>query len=233
MAHKIWKLPGLTGNQLKIIAMVTMTLDHMGLLLFPQVALLRWLGRLSMPIYAYMIAEGCRHTRNRKRYLLRLLGLGILCQVVYFVSMGSLYMCILITFSLSVGVILAAEWAGKKGEVVRFFTIVGAILLVRVICDVVPLWLPGTDYAIDYGTVGVMLPVLAYYGKTKPKRLALFALGLSCLAWDCGGNQWLGLAALPLLALYNGQRGKYAMGKLFYVYYPAHLVVLYGLSMIF
>lgn len=55
---------GLSGNQLKLIALATMTLDHVGAYLLPQVLFLRILGRLSLPIYAYMIAEGCRHTRS-------------------------------------------------------------------------------------------------------------------------------------------------------------------------
>ena len=73
---------GLTGNQLKIIAMITMTVDHVGMQLFPRLLWLRMIGRLAMPVYAYMIAEGCRHTRDRKKYLLRLLGMGALCQIV-------------------------------------------------------------------------------------------------------------------------------------------------------
>ena len=94
-----FKLPfGLTGNQLKIIAMLTMTCDHVGLQLLPQWGFLRILGRLALPIYAWMIAEGCRHTRSRKKYLLRLASLAALCQIVYFIAMGSLYMCILVTF---------------------------------------------------------------------------------------------------------------------------------------
>ena len=93
---------GLTGNQLKILAMIAMTCDHVGVQLFPQLLWLRLIGRLALPVYAYMIAEGCRHTRDRKKYFLRLFGMGVLCQAVYFVAMGSLYMCILITFSLSV-----------------------------------------------------------------------------------------------------------------------------------
>ena len=48
--------PGLTGNQLKIIAMIAMTFDHVGVQLFPQVLWLRLIGRLAMPIYAFMIA---------------------------------------------------------------------------------------------------------------------------------------------------------------------------------
>ena len=74
----------LTGNQLKLIAMVAMTADHVGLQLLPQVGFLRILGRLAMPLYAYMIAEGCRYTRSRKRYFLSIALMGLLCQLVYF-----------------------------------------------------------------------------------------------------------------------------------------------------
>ena len=74
---------GLTGNQLKIIAMIAMTCDHVGMQIFPRLLWLRMIGRLAMPIYAFLIAEGCRHTRDRKKYLLRLLGMGALCQAVY------------------------------------------------------------------------------------------------------------------------------------------------------
>ena len=102
------KLP-LTSNQLKLLAMVTMTLDHIGVHLFPQCLFLRIIGRLAMPIYAYMIAEGCAHTRNRKQYLLQLAGMAFVCQLVYFIAMGSLFQCILVTFSLSILLIYAIE----------------------------------------------------------------------------------------------------------------------------
>ena len=61
-------LPGLSGNQLKIIALIAMTIDHIGLQFLPHVTILRIIGRLAFPIFAYMIAEGCLHTRNRRRY---------------------------------------------------------------------------------------------------------------------------------------------------------------------
>ena len=49
---------GLTGNQLKLIALITMTIDHIGYILLPQYRILRIIGRLAFPIYAYMIAVG-------------------------------------------------------------------------------------------------------------------------------------------------------------------------------
>ena len=60
----------LTGNHLKLIAAFAMLLDHVGILLFPQIRLLRILGRLAYPIFAFMIAEGCRYTKNKLRYFL-------------------------------------------------------------------------------------------------------------------------------------------------------------------
>ncbi len=222
---------GLTGNQLKIIAMAAMTLDHVGLLLFPQEVLFRILGRLAMPIYAYMIAEGCRYTHDRRGYFLRLLGLGGLCQIVYFITMGSLYQCILITFSLSVALIYLADRdiaGGRIGTVRLCLGVFGVFFL----CVILPDLLPGTDFAVDYGIWGVMLPVFVYFGTTKEKKILLLTVGLCLLGFACGGIQWFGLAAVPLLALYNGQRGKANIGKFFYIYYPAHLVVLYGFSMV-
>ena len=210
---------GLTGNQLKILAMIAMTCDHVGLQLFPQFPILRIIGRLALPIYAYMIAEGCRHTHDRKQYLLRLAGLGLLCQVVYFFAMGSLYQCILITFSLSVCLICLYE---RKSQG-HFFV---GLLTVWFLCRVMPDLLPKTDFYIDYGIWGVMLPVLIYLSGNK----GLIA-GVLLLALSYGGQQWWAFAAVPPLLLYNGQRGKWRIGKLFYFYYPVHLVVIYILSL--
>ena len=103
----------LTGNQLKLIAMLAMTADHVGLQLLPQWGFLRILGRLAMPLYAYMIAEGCRYTRSRSRYFCSIALMGLGCQIVYFFFMGSLYQCILVTFSLSLGLIFLLDWAQK------------------------------------------------------------------------------------------------------------------------
>ena len=214
---------GLTGNQLKLLAMIAMTCDHVGLQLLPQYPILRIIGRLSLPIYAYMIAEGCRHTHDRKNYLLRLAGMAALCQIVYFFAMGSLYQCILVTFSLSVCLIYALE----DGIGLRSF---GCLAVVFFLCVILPDLLPHTDFYIDYGLMGVLLPVIIYFG--RPKTIQSLTIGLVLLALQTGGRQWWALAAVPLLALYNGQRGKGNIGKLFYLYYPAQLVVIYFLSML-
>ena len=93
---------GLSNNVLKIIAMVSMFIDHFGLQIFPHIKIFKIIGRLALPLFAYMIAEGCFYTKNRTRYLLLISALGLLCQMVFYLAMGSLYQGILITFSLSI-----------------------------------------------------------------------------------------------------------------------------------
>ncbi len=231
MGGKVQQRAGLSGNQLKLIAMAAMTCDHVGLYLLPQLPLLRILGRLALPIYAYMIAEGCRYTHDRGRYLGRLALLALVCQVVYFFAMGSLYQCILVTFSLSVVLIWGLERAGEGGPGEKLLAAAG-VLGVWFLCEILPRALPAGDFAIDYGFFGVLLPVLVYFGRDKRKKLALLTLGLCLLGIACGGVQWWALAAVPLMACYSGRRGSWRMGSLFYLYYPAHLVVIYLAGML-
>lgn len=223
---------GLTGNQLKILALVCMTADHVGLQLLPQVPLLRLIGRLAFPIYGWMIAEGCRHTHDRKGYLLRLAGLAAVCQAVYFVAMGSVYQCVLVTFSLSVVLICALDRAAASPEIGNRLAVCLLGLGVVFVTECLPGLLPRWDYAVDYGIWGVLLPVGVYLGRSRTEKLALLTLSLIGLGLSYGGIQWLALAAVPVLALYNGTRGKYRIGRLFYWYYPGHLAAIYGISLL-
>ena len=221
------KFSGFTGNQLKLIALISMTCDHVGLQLFPDVLVLRIIGRLALPIFAYMIAEGCRYTRDRKKYLMRMALLAAVCQVVYFFAMGSLYQCILVTFSLSICLIYALDSLQTRGDAASRILALGTFGAVFALCVVLPDVLPG--FEIDYGLMGVLLPVLIYFG--RPVHHFLLA-GVILLCFSYGGLQWWSLAAIPLLGQYNEQRGKRSIGKLFYIYYPAHLVIIYGLSLL-
>lgn len=220
---------GFTGNQLKLIAVISMTLDHIGAMLLTDVVLLRILGRLALPIFAYMIAEGCRHTRSRGRYLGRIAALAAVCQAVYFISMGSVYMSILVTFSLSIMLICVIENFQRKRDLTSRMLAFGTLLGIFFVCVALPELWEGSDFGIDYGLMGVLLPVLIYFGSEKTKYLTA---GLILLGFSYGGVQWFALAAVPLLGMYNGQRGKGSIGKWFYLYYPAHMAAIYGLSLI-
>lgn len=230
---------GLTGNQLKIIAMVSMLLDHMGLLFFPEIDIFRILGRIAFPIFAYMIAEGCRYTKNRAKYLGMIGGMGILFQIVYFVAMQSLYQGILITFSLAIITIYAIDGILKGKKLWIRLASVCALLFVAVFVFVLPYLLSGTDFALDYGVWGILLPVIVYFMPSRPWQvggasllLLIRAIYYGFFATPLVPLQWWSLLALPLLFLYNGERGRAKMKYVFYIFYPAHLVILYGIAIL-
>lgn len=175
------KFAGLTGNQLKLLALIAMTCDHVGLQLLPQFIILRIIGRLAAPLFAYMIAEGCRYTHDRGRYLGRLLGMAALCQIAYFAAMCSLYQCIFVTFSLSVCLIYALDNAVRRRTPVSVLSAAAAVAAVVFVTEGLPRILIHTDFDVDYGLWGVMLPVLVYLGRGKWGKLALFAVGVGLL----------------------------------------------------
>ena len=223
-------MPELTGNQLKLIALCAMPCDHVGKQLLPQVQILQIIGRLAFPLFAYMIAEGCRYTRNRHGYLLRVAGLGLGCQLVYFVAERSLYQCILVTFSLSIGLIYVTEYGVKSKRFRGWISAVTAWVAVWfgavVLPVLLPRVLPGTDFRIDYGFWGILLPVLVYFAPAGMK-IPLTAAALVPLCLDMGGYQWYSLGAVLLLLFYRGRRGTGRLKHLFFVYYPLHLALIW------
>ena len=223
---------GLTGNQLKLLALIAMTCDHVGLQLFPQCMMLRFIGRLALPIFAYMIAEGAKYTKNRTKYFLQMFGLGAICQLVYFFAMDSLYQCILITFSFSVVLIYALDHALKK-KLFDAWLLFACVLIATVfLVEVLPHLLPNTDYCVDYGIWGVLMPVIVFAAPGKLTKLIGLCVPLTALAFVGVPYQWIAFFTLIPLALYNGPRGKHKMKNLFYIYYPLHLVVIYGIDLI-
>lgn len=225
------RFSGLSGNQLKIIALIAMTLDHIGVVLLPRLTILRIIGRIAFPIFAWMIAEGCQYTHNRKKYLLAMWGLATTCQLIYFFAMGSLYMSVLVSFGFAIGLIYLIDFA-RQHSGAAYLAALAAFCGIFFLCRILPDWMPSTDYAIDYGLWGILLPVLVYFEKEKAGKLRNFAVGLALIALEFGGFQWFSLLALPLLATYNGTRGKRKLKYLFYIYYPAHLVVIHLLSLL-
>ena len=212
----------LSGNALKLIAAAAMVVDHAGLMFFPGNLLPRILGRLAYPIFAFMIAEGSKYTRSRKKYFLQLFLLAVVCQIVYFFVDGSLYLSILFTFSLSQLLIFALQ-ALKASPTWKTGTLfAGAVLVV---------YLLNRIFTIDYGFWGSMVPLFAAlpHGTrfdNKYTGIAFLGVGLVLLSVSLGGWQIWSLAALPLLLLYSGKRGKWRMKYFFYIFYPTHLALL-------
>ena len=221
----------LNGNHLKLIAAVTMLLDHAGILLFPGIALFRILGRLAYPIYAYMIAEGCRYSRNKLRYFLMVFGLGAACQIVYYFFSGDTYLNILLTFSCSIALIyvLQASYDVKTWQKRALWSILFC-------AGFLTAYGLNQRFTIDYGFWGVMAPVFVAFAhlRKSPHWASVLMLGVALvlLTADMGGIQHYSFLALPLLLLYSGKRGKYSMKYFFYIFYPVHLAVLQGIAML-
>lgn len=246
----------LNSNTLKIIAAVSMVFDHIGVLFFPYSVFWRFVGRIAFPIFAFMISEGARYTKNKLKYFLTVFSLATLCQIVYyFFDGGSLYMCILVTFSISILLIYllnftkkllfdkSAKWYFKLGAVLAFILAIAAVYFITS-----KEFVEKTGIYIDYGFAGIMTPVFASLFDFRnidvpddirkidclPARV--FCLVLPLIALACGsdvtGVQAYALLAIPLLLLYSGERGKLKMKYFFYIFYPAHLAILTGLYML-
>ena len=99
----------LSGNALKVIACISMLIDHVGMIFFPDVVVLRVIGRLAMPLFAFTFAEGCFYSRHRLRRFLLILCLGIATSSVMSFVEKSPQGDILITLSLSALVIGALD----------------------------------------------------------------------------------------------------------------------------
>lgn len=106
-------------NQLKIIACLSMLIDHIGLIMFPEIQIFRIIGRIAMPVFAFFIGEGCRYTKNKATYFLRVFILGLICQAVYIVEAAinggnGFYLNILLTFSVSILLCYLFLYAEKR-----------------------------------------------------------------------------------------------------------------------
>ena len=201
----------MTGFQLKMLAMLAMTADHIGAVFFPEIPLLRWIGRLAMPVLCFFIGEGLRHTRSPRRYLLRLTGFALLSELPFDLAFygGIEWGHQNVYFTLALG--LLALWAiqsrGMEGWLLALTAALAAELL-----------------GCDYGMYGVLLILLLdRFHRARSEQLA--GAALLNLAFFGLQTQTLSLIALPLLWLYNGKRGRDDR-RLFYLYYPAHLCVL-------
>ncbi len=220
----------LSGNQLKIIAALAMTIDHIGVMMFPRLLVLRIIGRIALPIFAYMIAEGCHYTKSKKKYALTLFAVAFLCQIVYFVAMKSLMQCILVTFLMSVLLIFSLEEARKKRDLRSICLFAITLIVSFLICEVLPLHIKG--FSVDYGFAGVVLPLLIYIGRGHREKVLLCAVGLLLLNVAIKGVQVYSFLSLIFLCFYNGERGKWRLKYFFYIYYPLHLGVIYLISLL-
>lgn len=215
----------LNSLHLKLLAMVTMLIDHMGATLFPYALWMRCVGRLAFPIFCFLIAEGCAHTHDKKRYAARLLGFAVLSEPAFDLMHGVWftmdYQNVLWTLLLGALVCWVVDWAQTGAALWQRLPAEAAIAVGFLLAQ----WLN-----TDYGGWGVLLVTLFYLTREVRNRWAIQLVGLALFCWFCSAWRLEMLAMLSLipLYLYNGERGfsNKALQYGFYAFYPVHILIL-------
>lgn len=219
------KLP-LNSLHLKLLAVVTMFIDHMGFTLFPDAIWMRAVGRLAFPIFCFLIAEGCAHTHDRKRYAARLLLFAVLSELPFNLMCSGrwfswYYQNVLWTLLIGALVCWALDWARKRPELWQRLPADAAIAAGFIL---------GQWGNTDYGGWGVLLVTLFYLSRGAKGKWAIQLVGLALFCWFSSAwhlELWA-LLSLPALWLYNGQRGfsNKVLQYGFYAFYPVHILIL-------
>lgn len=234
----------LNGTQLKLLAIICMTIDHAAyLFLSPDATaylLLRFIGRWTAPIMAFQLAEGFRHTRNFKLYLGRLLLFAMISQPFYIVMVRRgvpgtfMEMCaaLNVMFPLAIGLIvmkIVTRLKENPNGIMLYLALVPCLLITG-LCDwrsLIPAW--AVLFCLCKKRNGHM--VLMYLAFTTVLVVAEF--GSWYESFKDFSFQLGTLTAILPICLYNGQRGggrrnaaKQFSRWTFYVYYPLHMAVL-------
>ena len=220
----------LSNFDLKLIAIITMTIDHIGVV-FGTIFynFLRAVGRLSFPIFAYLLTEGYVHTKSFIKYFLRLLVLAIASEIIYdyvffdsFIYLGAnnifftLALGLLTLFLLDKSKVLINKYFKEKVDLVIILPI--TYLLIIIIMGLI-----GEFLCFSYGMLGIFVISFFYLFKNK-FSLAVISVGLSTLILG-DPMQYFSLLSLILIYFYNKSLGK-SCKMFFYLYYPLHILVL-------
>ena len=203
---------GIDAFTLKMIAAVTMLIDHTGYIFFPQYVFLRIIGRIAFPIFAFLIVEGFMHTRNVKKYIYRMIAFALITEIPFdFAFYGTVnwgHQNVLITFTLALlALYIDRQYSRKVGIAAAF----GLALLAEFIGS-------------DYGMFGVIVVMMFYWNYDRFYNKLIF--GTATLTLLVSSYQIFDVMAMIPIGLYNGKKG-IGFKYFFYVFYPGHLLILY------
>jgi uncharacterized membrane protein len=224
----------MNSAQLKILACVFMLIDHIGAVLYPDMRILRIIGRLAFPIFVFLIAEGYRRTKDITDYMGRLLVFALISQLAFNAAFlgsatkpDSLYLNVLFTLVMGLYGIYIYD---KHKNLFH-------VILIAVICELLH---------TDYGAFGVILVFVSHKYHDNFSKLTksyVFLMMLYVVDWIVSVKvsnpslsfrdiifsyftiEPIALLSLIFIKFYNGQRG-FKLRYLFYSFYPAHLFIL-------
>jgi len=236
----------MTSSMLKVIACLLMLVDHMGAVFFPKVLILRMIGRLSFPIFAYLIAIGYSKTNSFFKYFYRLVIFAAVSQIPFSLAFGEKvniqsfsdfitffvvkpYPHLNVFFTLAVGLLAIRIWDKGKSKFCNILVVLALGILAKY-------------FQTDYGIYGVAM-ILAFYVFRNSKIKTVISQVVVYLFFNASENlywcyklhvpkiefswfiQVLSLLSLIIIFTYKGNKGK-NLKYFFYVFYPLHLLII-------
>lgn len=239
----------LSGSTLKIIAIIFMVIDHVGMVIVKNGLILNapysmftdsefskllmivdvcnMLGGIAFPIFCFLVVEGFIHTRNLKKYIMTLGLFAIISEPIYDLANTNKLFSIEqqnVLFTLLIGLIVISiiEKSGNNKFVAAFSIAVGSLISFYCYCD-----------GWYYGILLIGIFYLFHDMKWLKYPLAIMIMFVCGLDFSIGGilNPYLICSTLSLIVIsaYNGKRGL-KMKYIFYVFYPGHFLALYAIS---
>ena len=234
---------GLSANALKIIAAISMVIDHVTycFITAPESYKVeldtqdiiwyigRGIGRSAFIIFAFLLVEGYFHTKNLKKFLIRLFILAVISEAPFDYMCGKLnskeffdIQNVVFLFFIGLIMIYVLEFLQKtyyERSQLSFYLFSGLVCAFGCTAALV--------LKVDYGIIGMLLIFVFYYFRNGGRKLvaAVAVWSVVCIFLE-HQLEWAGLIALiPIVKLYNGTRGK-GLKWFFYVFYPLHLLLI-------
>lgn len=246
----------MTSFAIKIVAILSMTLDHVIQFLPCSTALeflgidrdsavfivriLGGMGRMAFPIFAFLIGEGCKHSHDPSRYVGRLLAFSLISELPFRWVHGNGFLSVRtgnIFFTLALGAIACILFQKLWGSQKKVFAV----------CVVILFAIAAEIWRTDYGALGVLLIVLPFAFRRRAVQLVVIGILLTILymgvaSWNGIGFGWMrtgwyvwnwvaALGSLVFIGMYSGKRGKNTKW-FFYWFYPAHLAIIAAIQFV-
>ena len=231
-----------TSMSLHIMAMAFMLCDHLWGTIVPGNDWLTCIGRISFPIFAFLIVEGYFHTGNLKKYVCRILLFAILSEIPFNLAMGSrwfypIHQNVLWSFLIALGLIHWNEKTRAEGKIWMRILIGGVTVLLGYIVGLVTM--------VDFYHTGIMTVLVFYFFRQRKwwsyagQAICLWYINTEMLGGFSYELQLFGqtyflvrqsfaLLALIPIWLYRGKQGYHSkkLQMVYYTFYPLHLLIL-------
>lgn len=204
---------------LKIIAVLSMVIDHVGAIFFPQYVIFRVVGRIAFPIFAYTLVEGFMYTHDLRKYIFRMSILALISEIPFdLANFGKIleFSHQNVFFTLTLGLVMLYFFIQIPGNIKKYSMVVLMLLISEI-------------WHTDYSSMGLLMILCFYLFRDRIVAKIVSVCVINCLLM--GYIQVFGILALIPICLHNRKQGPKAK-TFFYAFYPVHLLLLYVIKMI-